>query len=370
MQPALFISNKKYIDPQSLEGGVKLCTLEYMDLLSYGFTLISFPVETSTSLKYRIKKKLRIDVYEDFNIEQYINELNYIIREKQIKVVFLNMSNTVIFSRKIKELFPDMKVVLCSHGNESGDYLHDLVLHESHKRLQRILKQYTLGSMLTTESENRKYIDLILTVSEVEVMIEKWLGAIEVLLITRIIRDDSINNIPKAGRVGFISDLSHPPNRYGIEQLCAALSKLNTIGIEIRLVGLPAFAGLEISKQFSFITYLGYLDDLELKSEVATWAFALNPVFYYSRGVSTKLGKALGWGIPVITSKKGLRGYQWTNGEMIVCDTPEEFAQLLIKYALDLKAASYFKQQIKLIRESTPTHQQLIEKVTKIINVN
>jgi hypothetical protein len=68
---------------------------------------------------------------------------------------------------------------------------------------------------------------------------------------------------------------------------------------------------------------------------VGTWAIFLNLVFYYSRGVSTKLAKGLGWGIPVLTTPYGNRGYDIPHDMLASAETPSQMAQLTVKLIAD-----------------------------------
>lgn len=367
---SLFISNGKYLDPGSAEGGVKLCTQEYIELISTRFEALLFPIETDRSFWYRIKKKAGLAIYEDYNVFSYSGRLVEVIREHAIDIVFLNMTNTIVFSALLRQQFPALTIVLCSHGNESGDFLHDLVIHNVYGRIKKIMGSYALGKLLIIESRYRAYIDLVLTVSTIEENIELWIGAPKVKMIPRTIQDDSLCFNPINGKVGFFGDLSHNPNFYGLEMLCTSLSLLNTEGIEIRIAGAGNEKGAYLAKRFSFVTYLGYLPEAVLAKEVETWTFALNPVFYYSRGVSTKLGKALGWGLPVITSIKGMRGYLWQKGEVLSCETPGQMASLIIKYSTDAKALSFYREQIIYIRNSSASFEQSMAEVCVLLNYN
>ena len=363
----LFISNSKYVDQHSSEGGVKLCTKEYIDLIASTFEVLIFPVDLNLSLFYRVKKKLGLAVYDDYAPGNYSDELKNIIADNNIGYVFLNLTNTIIFSGLLKKLFPQLKVILCSHGNESGDFLHEIVMHEKYKGLKKIIAQQALGKMLIIESTYRNYIDVVLTVSEVEVMIEKWIGAKEVKLITRTIYDHAIPLHPVNGRIGFFADLSHAPNLYGIEKVCTSLAKLNPEAIELRLVGAQKDVGVSLANDYPFVTYLGYLTESELEKEVSGWMFAINPVFYYSRGVSTKLGKALSWGLPVITSEKGLRGYQWGNGEILTCDNAEEMAAIILTHSIDMEASLYYRKQVEYMKASAPDLKEMMKEVINLL---
>src|SRR5688500_8094421 len=174
---AIFLSYHRYLSDKFPSGGVKVCTDEFIDLLRYRFNLHFFTVDTSRSLSYRIKVRSGLNAYDDFDVDKYDAALRGLIAKEQIAYVFLNLSNTIRFARLVKEISPSIKVILCSHGNESGDFLHDLVIHRDKTAfLKRLFGEYTLGKILRTESQYRNsYLDMVLTVSEVEEGIEKWL---------------------------------------------------------------------------------------------------------------------------------------------------------------------------------------------------
>lgn len=363
----LFISNKKYIDPLSAEGGVKFCTQEYINLIQTKFEIILFPIRINNSLFYRFKKKMRISVYEDYKVNDYDLRLNEIIKQNNIQYIFLNLTNTIKFSYSIKKLFPSVKIILCSHGNESGDFLHEIALQKWQFGLKNIISQFSLGKMLQIESIYRKYIDLVLTVSDVEVNIEKWLGAENVYMVARTINGSMIEHQPVSGRIGFFGDLSHAPNYYGIRDLCYQLKKRKTKWLELRLVGVQKKISESLEAEFPFLSYLGYLTEEQLQKEMSTWTFSLNTVFYYSRGVSTKLGKSLGWGLPVITSKKGMRGYKWQDGEILNCDTAKEMATLISQHANSIQASQYYRNEILKMKESSPSLEQMMNEICDIL---
>jgi Glycosyl transferases group 1 len=367
-QNVLFITNEKYINPSSMDGGVKFCTGEYINLIQEKYDIIFFPLQLKKSISYRFKKKLKLTAYNDYNVEGYSELLKSVIQQNNIDCVFLNLTNTIYFSKLLKKLFPFVKIILCSHGNESGDFLHETVMYESQNGVKKIISDFTLGKMLSIESTNRKYVDLVLTVSEVELNIEKWLGAEKVYLVYRTITGKTILHQPVNGRIGFFGDLSHPPNFYGIKEVCEALQKMNASNIEIRLAGAHEKKGRSLAADFPFVTFLGYLSEEALQKEVGTWAFGINPVFYYSRGVSTKLGKMLQWGLPVITSIKGMRGYNWQTGEILKCNTAKEMAGLMIQCGNDMAASVFYREEIVKMKASAPTLEQMINEIAAIIN--
>lgn len=365
-EKVLFISNAKFLDHSFPEGGVQFCTDEYIKLIKRQFDIETFPVEYASSILYKLRKKLGLTVYEDYELADYANGLGKTIKKNKIRYVFLNLTNTANFAELVRKIAPGVKIILCSHGNESGDFLHDIGLHNKYKSLQKKIAVYALGKMLVKEQHFRKYIDLVLTVSEVEVQIEKWLSAKKVFLVSRTFEQKTANTLPKEGRVGFLADLSHEPNYYGIRQVCEELLTVNC-KIELRLVGSGDKRGVSLQKDFAFVSYLGYLYNEDLDHEIKSWSFALNPVFYYSRGVSTKLGKMLGEGIPSITTEKGLRGYTWKEGNLPICETPLQMASLILSVATDAVKINFYRNEVKKIQHSAPSLETMMVNILKIL---
>jgi len=350
MKPeAIFISNSIYFDDSKKEGGVKLCTREYLALIKLLFNVTLFHVNYHIDVCYRIRVKLGVNIYNDYNTKEYAQQLTDTIRKNNVSLVFLNLSNTASFAEIIKKEFGEnVKVVLCSHGNESGDFLHEATRFKKEMPFYRkLLSSFTLGSMLKKEAEFRQdFIDAVLTVSPIEEALEKWLGAKKVLMVSRTIKPDFLNWQPVAGRVGFIGDLSHGPNYFAINEVCKSLNHFSRKGIEMRIVGSPERIGTALQNKYSFVVYTGYLNEIELENEVSTWSAFLNPVFYYSRGVSTKLAIAFGWGLPVITTSIGCRGYQWEKNNPIFAESPAEMAKMINDYSTDMSILKNKRKEI------------------------
>ncbi len=357
---ALFICNEKFLDSSVNGGGVKFCTDEFICLLKTAFTVTEFPVNYDTSICKKIYRKFNLSAYKEYKIDKYTDSLKNVLHQSKITHVFLNLTNTAQFAKIVKSISPKIKVILCSHGNESGDYLHDIVIHKKYKGFKKKAATYNLGKMLITEAIVRKNIDLVLTVSEVEESIEKWLGAKHVFMVPRFIEKEEGKYEPVQGRVGFIADLSHEPNYFGIKEVCKAINLILNHNITILLVGGGKDRGESLKKQYSFVQYLGYLSEHKLAKEISTWTFALNPVFYYSRGVSTKLGKSLGMGYPVITTKIGRRGYKWADGKLPECETAAEMATLIVELSNDKNAWYYYKNNVLKIQNSSPSYNQIM----------
>lgn len=337
MEKVLFLTNGLYLDTRNREGGVRNCTNEFIELLSQRFEVIRFPVKNHVTILYRLRVRLGLNHYNDYKPETYREEILKAIRDHNIRIVFLNLSNTVRFASLIKEMTDGkVKVVLCSHGNETGDFLHQVVRFPGgNSYFKNLFSSYTLGRLLKIEAAYRiDAIDMVLTVSPVEENIEKWLGSRNTFMVPRVIKKDFLSLRPVPYRVGFIGDISHTPNHSGVIAVCKELMELGQ-KVEFRLVGGPEEIGRSIEKQYPFVKYLGFLDDGALREEAATWAFFLNLVFYYSRGVSTKLAKALGWGLPVLSTIPGNRGYRWEEGDLLLARNARHMAELIVENAGD-----------------------------------
>jgi glycosyltransferase involved in cell wall biosynthesis len=363
LEKAIFLTNQIYIDPTLNEGGVSFCTKEYIKLVSEKFDLILFPIHTKKSIWYRLLVKFGLNKYKDFHYSTYHNKLLMLIEQNDINHVFLNQCNTAIFGKELKiNIRKNIKVIICSHGNESGDLLHDVTRFINDQTFyKKIFTNWIMGRTIRTEVFQRlNFIDGILTVSEVETQIENWLGAKKVMFVPRTISYNPIPYNNSIGIIGFIGDLSHPPNFFGLKKVLEALRE-NGIkeNFQIRIAGSSAKWGEMLELEFPFVKYIGYLTNDELSKECESWSYFLNPVFYYSRGVSTKLAKALGMGLPVITTEIGKRGYYWSEGILPEVKNPTEMAKKMLDLAFDLELIEFHRNEVKLIAKSSPNFAEL-----------
>ncbi len=333
MEKVLFITNEIFLDNTLPEGGVRLCTNDYIKLLRTKFDVVLFNIKFNKSLIFRLKAKLGIDVFEDYYKEDYQSQLFFIIEINKINKIFINLSNASDLSFVIrKKYFDSVKIILCSHGFEAGDFLHQTVRFKHFLSfVKNITAPWRLGKILQKELQYRLHsFDLVLTVSEIEQSIEYWLGAKNVFFVPRIFEPNFIKWRPVIGRVGFMADISHSPNYLGLLLLCEAIENAGySDKINVRVVGQNC-SNLELlCKRFSFISKLGYLSNKNLINEVSTWMYFLNLVFYYSKGVSTKLAKGINWGLPVLSTYPGNRGYIFKDGGVVVCSNASEMVEVI-----------------------------------------
>ncbi|RYE51804.1 MAG: glycosyltransferase family 1 protein [Sphingobacteriales bacterium] len=310
---ALFLYNPKDLHAP-INGGVQLCSQEFLEILKHTCsTLHFFEVEFSKSIAFKLLFKLKLDNYLFYDTERYEPELLQYIDRNKITHVYINKSELLRFSKVIKNgLTNPPKVIIMSHGNESGDLLGDLTTPDLTGFIRGFLGKIKLGFNLYTESMYRKrYVDMVCVMSEEEASLEKWLGINEVLVIPRIVSQNDVQHSVRDRNIfGFVGTLDHGPNQTALKLLFAQLKKVNFSG-KVEIVGGPKEAGARLAYQYDFVTYLGKLDEIALNKAMSTWGFFINPIFFYSRGASMKLAKAIESETPTITTKAGQRGYLW-----------------------------------------------------------
>ncbi|MXV52820.1 glycosyltransferase [Pedobacter sp. HMF7647] len=366
MKKCYFITDQRYISSNNAEGGVKLCTVEFLNLFKVGYDVEVIEVKFRKDFAFKITAKLGVDAYNLYSEKEFLAKIEK-IQVLEPTVFAFNMTQTMNLTKIVKQRFGNLaKVIMLSHGNDSGDFVHNFTrFNSSQPLLKRITSSYKLGNLLKKEASYKKdYIDLVLTVSPVEDAIEKWLNAKQTMMIPRVITATTIKHTPKRGRIGFIGDMTHHPNYYAIEAIANKLQQEN-IAVDFVLIG---GGGETLPVKYPFIRYLGFLEEDDLRAEVGTWSFFLNLAFYYSRGVSTKLGKALGLGLPIISTAIGTRGYEWKEGQILVGNNPSEIVELIKSEAFDQQKIDEAIRQTELIAKSSPTHSQILNKLTPLID--
>jgi glycosyltransferase involved in cell wall biosynthesis len=360
---AIFLTHPHLLHSE-ITGGVQLCSQEFHHIIENisEISLADYYVPYTRNIMQRVMMKLGMENYSMYDVKKDAPALLAYVEKENIEIVFLNMASVVRYAKPLKERFGDkVKVIMLSHGNHSGDFLH-LITKPLNKQsaLRRALNKIRLGWLIATEAIYRvSYLDGVVTLSETEKQIENWFGGKRVEFLPRRLYADFLPYAPVAGRVGFVGRLDHPPNLQGVSILFDALQKMDHSKLEIRIVGAPDNYGQQLQRKYPFIKYLGELPDKTLEEEIKTWAVLLNPVWWYSTGASTKLARAISWGVPIISTTAGMRGYEWKQGSLIVADTPEEMARQLIINAPDAEKVQYWAAQTRIIANNGPEIESL-----------
>ncbi len=371
MKKAVFLSNKSSLY-SDVTGGVQLCSQEFLEILNAinSIDIKPYYVNFTKNIFQRILIKVGFENYSMYNVKRDQKNLIEFIRNNKIEIVFINMASLVRYSKPIKEAFGnEVRIILMSHGNHSGDFLH-LISKPITKVsfLKKALSKIRLGLLISSESEFRvKYVDAVVALSETETQIENWFGAKQTLFLPRRLNRNFLEYNPKIGRIGFVGRLDHPPNLQGIKILLNELNASYNKAIEIRLVGAPEKFGKQLAKKYSQVCYLGELSNENLEIEAASWALFLNPVWWYSTGASTKLAKAISWGVPIITTTAGMRGYKWLKGNLLVVETPKQMCSKLNDNVFDIKIINANAAQTQMVADSGYKTFELAEMIKRII---
>lgn len=327
-------------DPADLKapipGGVQLCSQEFLEIVrAASDTTALVPVTVTRHPWWRVRRRFRLGSYLFYDPAACRAALENAAREVAPTHVFFNRSELMRLAPLVAQVAPGARAVVMSHGNQSGDDLYEASGPGGRRQagLARLAAAWQIGLDLVTESAfRRRHLDAVCVMSDEEETLERWLGAKCTIVLPRLIRRQPLTWQPVAGRAGYVGTLSHTPNRVALTELCECLAARDARLLNLRLVGGPAEIGREFASRYPFVTFLGALDDAGLRAEAATWSVFLNPIFWLARGASMKLGQALGWGLPCLSTTAGSRGYRLAGGEVCLAPSePDRFAHELLE---------------------------------------
>lgn len=348
MKKGLFVSLSNYV--KSGLGGVQRCTKEYLEVIkAAGWDLEVIPYEIDRRWQSRLLRKLKPSSFHNRISLDFVSDLCDRVKAENIHWVFLNQVNALPIAPQLRRAKPELKIILLSHGAQFVDDFLAASGSTSTNQRDRAL----LANTLLDEINFRKDVDHVFTLSEQEVVFERWLGSKSVSWLPRTIHPNPLNWEPIAGRAGFVGTLEHPPNYNGLFEVLSNLQSQGMFDGSIRIVSGSEKLGKQLAEKFSFVNYLGRLSAEALQVEAASWCWFIHPLFCWSRGCSTKLADALEWQIPVLTTEAGCRGYTWTDGNIVKGNTPEKFSYFLKHLDIDdtlLKA----KTDIVFVSSSSP----------------
>jgi hypothetical protein len=363
LDSVIFVHDENHYDAK-IAGGVQVCTREYVRLLNAcAYQVKRISIAQDKSLLARLRIRLGIDFYGRYDFSAACRLVSDAIEKSSSRAVVLNQVALAPLAALLRTEFGDKIVIaVASHGNESGDYLHEVVRRE--EKRASIYETFRVGKLIRTESEIfSNDVDVVLAMSETELQIANWLGAKQVIYIPRLFEPDFLSNDLSSRRIGFIGSLHHKPNYDGLVSLLVALSSDAEKQWSLRVIGGPAEIGSTLQRQYPGVEYVGAVDDDALRQEASTWAMFVNPVFWFARGASTKLATAINWGIPIISTPPGNRGYVWNDGEVLTVRTPEQMAGAVTRLLNDQGELRAVMSRVQSAARSGPKIEDLAQLV-------
>lgn len=346
MTRCLFIYNPADLN-SAVAGGVQKCTVEFYELLQESFDEVTrFVIRPDRSWCYRIRRASRLVPYSLYKPASYrkalISEL-----EKGVDAIFLNKAELVRFTALIRKLDPIVPIVLMSHGNESGDMLLGETANGHASAVSLLFRDVVIGRILGFEARSRSGRNFkVLTISEEECVLERWLGTSSPFFLPRRIKCNFVDWRPEKQTVGFIGTLNHGPNSVALRQILNELSATQ-LNFSLEVIGGPEENGRRLASEFPQVRYLGQLPDHEARQIMGRWTVAINPVLWLSRGSSMKLATLISMGIPTVTSLSGLRGYCVPPQSVhVTTDDAREFAAAVVGILENLDRAEELRRSI------------------------
>lgn len=359
---AIFVSSRVFLGNSG--GGVQWCTREYLDTINAaGISTAVISYDAPQDFLTRLVRKLFPAPYRGLHYSGLVQEILTAADREGSNLIFLNNTDAASLAPALLAFRKNLRLIFLSHGVEITDVVNNLrIAPETIPSYQK--HSSWLGELLKTEIDIRESLDCVLCISEEDVAFEQWLGSQHVKFIPRQIHSDPLEFNPIKGRIGTVGTLDHGPNLHGLRLLAEALS--GDASVDLRVVGGPEKVGLALQHEFKAITYLGRLSDKELKKEAATWCAFVNPIFCHARGASTKIATALGWGLPVLTTKMGARGYCWNNELMPLSNSPKDLANYC-KQLVETDDLVYWFQKADQLAHLAPNEDQSGELLRSIL---
>jgi len=359
---SLLLSHEHALSPGG--GGQQQCSREYVAVLqAAGCELVPVTYRTDRAWAARLRRKLQPAAYASTIPEAFFTQVRNAVERERPDFVLCNLNDFIAVAPRLKKsLLPGVKMVLLSHGLVSVDEVHKgrIARTESSQRHLPPVDDRRLGGALRVEAEGLPCFDHAFCLAEFEVGICRWLGAKSVSWWPRTLpQDDLLEWRPAGNRVGIVGTLDHPPNLEGVFLLCEALAVRGAGPLRLRLVTRSTSVAADLAARYPFVDVLGALDDdSAVRQEAATWSAFLHPIFCHAMGCSTKVATGLGWGLPLVTSTAGLRGYLWREGGAAVADAPQEMAAKVMAL-LDHEAAHRQREETLKALRSAPTLEEV-----------
>jgi glycosyltransferase involved in cell wall biosynthesis len=235
---------------------------------------------------------------------------------KDIDIVFLDVSVFGRIAQMIKKKYPSIKVVVNFHNNESK-YYRDMVRVRGWEYLPFLLsvaynerlscRNSDLNIFLT--NEDKKSIDA---------------NSVSSIIIPVTIKDNFNytvrQNTVKARNYILFTGIAYYANLHGVQYLIEKIAPY--VSCDIVIAGKGMRIALSKIKMPGNVIIRDFMNDL---SEMYYGASAFIAPLFYGSGMKVKIAEALMYGKKIIATPLAYYGYEIDNSSCAVCNIAEEF---------------------------------------------
>jgi GT2 family glycosyltransferase/Flp pilus assembly protein TadD len=205
-------------------------------------------------------------------------------------------------------------------------------IREAELKKSEELKQKALADKDREIAIYKRADRLWVVTEEDKKMIEGHVGKTPIDIIPNIHkRIDVRKKFEETSDLLFVGNFNHPPNQDAIQYCCGKIFPLilkDLSNVKLYVVGNNPPEEVKALASDRIIVR-GYVEDLAPYLRKAR--ISVNPL-RYGAGMKGKIGEALSWGLPVVTSSIGAEGMDLTDGkDALIADTPEDFVAKVVR---------------------------------------
>lgn len=247
---------------------------------------------------------------------------------------------------------------------------HELRFARDYSELKILSSPYPLLEKLwarnkSIEINNLQQYDLVIALSnEDKSKLAPYLGDEKILVSPFVIRARATQLQPFVfgNKLIFIGGQGHFPNKDGLcwfVTTCWKKLRESFPNLQLHVVGEWDLQSIEWHKEYSGITFLGYVDNLE---EACANGISIIPIRIGS-GIRMKIIETINIGIPFVTTTIGVEGLNFQNErDCIISDTPEGFSESISRIILTQELGPRLSSNAKSTLETEYSYDKIIEK--------
>jgi|GEM_PF-1475543 len=256
--------------------------------------------------------------------------LNYILGARKYHYAILSFYEIALqYLPEIRLYSPETRIVI-----DTVDIHFLREMRQAELLSDEKLKQKALNTK-ANEIDIYMRADALITVTPEDAKaVEPYVGEKPIFVIPNIhpIKDEVPPFQNRQGLI-FIGNFRHPPNGDAICYYLThvhSLMKKKRLSLPVVVVGDKVPPEIkELAARYEEVTFTGWVPDTRPYLDRARISIA---PLRYGAGMKGKIGEALAYGLPVVTTSMGAEGMGLNHGEnILIADTPEDFAECIIK---------------------------------------